>query len=131
MRYEVMKMWTDALRSGKYKKGRSRLCVVKKNNSKKYCCLGVLCDLYNHYNEIKINVGDDPLNSAGHCIRFDGASAMLPSSVVSWAGMKSDGGFFQNSSGGTQALYAINDCPVKKPSFKRMADIIEKNWRNL
>lgn len=31
--------WIDALRSGKYRQGRGRLC----DDSSRYCCLGVLC----------------------------------------------------------------------------------------
>jgi hypothetical protein len=34
------KKWVEALRSGKYKKGRGAL-----KNRGRYCCLGVLCDI--------------------------------------------------------------------------------------
>ena len=38
---EKKKRWVEALRSGGYRQGKSRLC---KDDS--YCCLGVACDLF-------------------------------------------------------------------------------------
>lgn len=38
---EVKQLWIDALRSGKYKQGLGKL-----RDSNNFCCLGVLCDLY-------------------------------------------------------------------------------------
>lgn len=37
---ELAVKWIEALRSGKYKQGRSRL-----KHSGRYCCLGVLCEV--------------------------------------------------------------------------------------
>lgn len=37
----VIKKWTDALRSGKYKQTKNTL-----QDAKGYCCLGVACDLF-------------------------------------------------------------------------------------
>lgn len=44
MNKAVKKRWIAALRSGKYKQGRKRLCSIK-NGKSKYCCLGVLTDI--------------------------------------------------------------------------------------
>ena len=41
MNQEIKQKWVDALRSGKYEQGRGFLRV-----GDKFCCLGVLCDLY-------------------------------------------------------------------------------------
>lgn len=41
MRAELKKEWLEALRSGKYKQGESRLRTKEGG----YCCLGVLCDV--------------------------------------------------------------------------------------
>lgn len=38
---EIKKAWVEALRSGKYKQGRS----VLRSASDEFCCLGVLCDV--------------------------------------------------------------------------------------
>ena len=35
------KIWTDALRSGKFEQGKLELCNTDKDGQKKYCCLGV------------------------------------------------------------------------------------------
>ena len=39
---KVKQAWIDALRSGKYKQARKRLY---RQETKGYCCLGVLCDI--------------------------------------------------------------------------------------
>lgn len=46
MNPEVKKLWVEALRSGKYQQGKRRLKVEGLPESPRYCCLGVLCDLY-------------------------------------------------------------------------------------
>jgi hypothetical protein len=42
MNKEIKEKWINALRSGKYEQGKSQL----RSLSNKFCCLGVLCDLY-------------------------------------------------------------------------------------
>jgi hypothetical protein len=44
MNAKLLKRWTTALRSGKYKKGKDALRIKAKNGDK-FCCLGVLCDI--------------------------------------------------------------------------------------
>lgn len=44
MKTEYKQKWIDALRSGKYKQGRGILKTV----DGEFCCLGVLCDVYNN-----------------------------------------------------------------------------------
>src|SRR6056297_2776684 len=39
---ETTQKWIDALRSGKYEQNISAL----RSNDNKFCCLGVLCDIY-------------------------------------------------------------------------------------
>lgn len=41
MNKEIKKLWIDALKSGEYEQGRWRL-----KTKNRYCCLGVLCDIY-------------------------------------------------------------------------------------
>ena len=43
--------WIAALLSGKYKQGQEVLCSVYKEE-KRYCCLGVGCDVYNSHKEL-------------------------------------------------------------------------------
>ena len=42
MKKELAQEWVDALRSGRYKKGKRKL----KDHSGGYCCLGVLADMH-------------------------------------------------------------------------------------
>ena len=52
MNPELKTKWIEALRSGKYKQGKSRL----KNADETMCCLGVLCDLMNgEWAKTKVN----------------------------------------------------------------------------
>ena len=43
--------WVDALKSGEYKQGQSRL----RNIENKYCCLGVACDIYEKQTKQKLS----------------------------------------------------------------------------
>jgi len=115
---DIARKWTAALRSGKYRKTQGILCKVDKYGNKSHCCLGVLTELYNkeHKNE-KVNV-------------FGGAS--LDFKVVKWAGMNDGFGYIRGASEVERdSLIKINDCKRSRHSFKRIADIIEKNVENL
>lgn len=41
----VRRKWINALRSGKYKKGRGKLCQIANQWDLSYCCLGVACQI--------------------------------------------------------------------------------------
>lgn len=137
MNKQVMELWVKALRSGKYRKGRNRLCTISKNGNKKWCCLGVLCDLYNEHNDpLKTEWKTDSWvdKNVLYYKYFSGGvlletPSILPQEVREWASISSDNGQFNNRT--TQALTELNDCTKGKRSFKRMADIIEKNWEQL
>lgn len=45
MNREIALKLADALESGEYAQGRSRLCLVNENGSKEFCCLGVLSEI--------------------------------------------------------------------------------------
>jgi hypothetical protein len=73
MNPEVKKVWISALRSGKYAQTQGSL-----RQGDRYCCLGVLCDLY-----------PDP--AGGHwggdyVKRFLGNTGSPPTKVCEWAG---------------------------------------------
>lgn len=109
MKESVAKEWIAALRSGKYKQGQGQL-----KTQDKFCCLGVLCDIS------KQSEWFNSYYDENHC---------TPSpKIVKWAEMKErnpmvlvEGEFW--------SLAMIND--IKKYSFEKIADIIEKNWENL
>jgi hypothetical protein len=117
MNKNIMKKWTKALKSGKYRKTTGALCKISKQGNASYCCLGVLTDLFN-----KEHTPDKQRQLIG--------CGVLSSSVMKWAGIKSATGMLDYNSKET-SLTDLNDCKKGKRSFKRMADIIEKNWEQL
>jgi hypothetical protein len=119
MNKNIMKKWVKALRSGKYRKTTGDLCKVAQNGNKSYCCLGVLTDLYNKENK------RCPVETVGE--------KDLSHWVMDWSGMHSSFGSLKYgySDKTITSLSELNDCNKAKRSFKRMADIIEKNWEQL
>jgi hypothetical protein len=120
MNKKIMTKWVKALRSGKYRKTREVLCKVAENGNKSWCCLGVLTDLYNKEHK------QDP-------IEIDACDTDLPYAVKEWSNMGSYQGSLPCGYGNlpVTSLAELNDCKNSKRSFKRMADIIEKNWEQL
>ena len=109
-----MEKWVAVLRSGEYKQGRTQL-----KDGDTYCCLGVLCEISGEYYS-------------------DGAGDLSPE-VQDWAGMDSSDGWLPKeykAKDGSRSwvLYELNDREDDKGkslSFKQIANIIEKNWREL
>lgn len=133
MNPDVKQTWLTALRSGNYVQGRERLVDLGTDGSKKYCCLGVLCDL-----AVKAGVNVEVLESQyDHVVTYDHEISILPNSVMEWAGLDdcnpnvyrhtipdSDGRIVMFS------LAELNDgCEsfrVPARSFAEIADIIER-----
>lgn len=117
MKYNIMKKWVKALRSGDYKQGRETLC-----SDGKYCCLGVLCDLAS-----KEDICHKTEDSFGfNSVDYDERDDVLPQSVRDWSGMKTDSG---DRIGKRISLLELND--TNRYSFKRIANIIEKEYKDL
>ena len=78
---ENAERWVEALESGDYKQGVSRL----RPREDRYCCLGVGCNLYNpkgwHY---PLDVFD-----------FMDSSSTLPDEVAEWLGLRDQFGHFE------------------------------------
>lgn len=106
MNAELKAKWIEALRSGKYKQGRTQL----RSDNDAFCCLGVLCDIEPDVTWEKKTGSYDAVYDS----EFDGGE--LPSSFREWAGISSDR---------EQELIEMNDDYGK--SFAEIADYIEKN----
>jgi hypothetical protein len=117
MKKKIADKWVKALRSGKYKRTKEVLCR-QQENGKEYCCLGVLCDLYMKEKGGKWYAANGYPFGA---LKFAGMEQSLPEKVRKWAGMKSDVGHYDSR---YDCLSDRNDAGT---SFKRIADIIEKN----
>jgi len=109
MNPEVKKLWVEALRSGKYKQGKSRL-----RRGGEYCCLGVLCDI----SGLGEWEGDDYVTTEAYGYR----SADLPPAVEKWAGLKDSFGGQVSFNGIDRDLAYHNDVGR---TFAEIADTIE------
>jgi hypothetical protein len=122
MKKEVMKKWVAALRSGKYRQGEGQLKIPAKHQGHvKYCCLGVLCDI------APKTVGEWGKKKTPYP-NFAGSDGSLGKKVRNWSGVKTDTGQVI-ADGKPCNLAYLND--VEGVSFKKIADVIEDNWRKL
>lgn len=76
MKPKVKKLWVQALLSGEYKQGRSRL----RDDKNRFCCLGVLCNLHaqTHPRFAKRQT---------NTVRYDRAIGIPSERVLKWAGL--------------------------------------------
>jgi len=138
MNKEIAKIWTAALRSGEYGQATGVLVEINPADGEKvgYCCLGVLCDL-----AVKAGVpisvdgptlceADDPDDEEyWNGVEYDSSDALLPDSVMKWAGLRSDDGKLFGSGDGfygneNDTLAARNDGGA---SFAEIAELIDTN----
>jgi hypothetical protein len=140
MKKDIAKKWVKALRSGKYKQGKSFLKQFNSKGQPKHCCLGVLCELYNdtmkknHKRTISVKSHDDLHIDY---VTFANKDDSLPAVVRKWAGIKNEMGTFdyhEKDAYGifkrtrTKCLADLNDTGKK---FSTIADIIDKNVENI
>ncbi|HEY6018332.1 MAG TPA: hypothetical protein VIY48_00070 [Candidatus Paceibacterota bacterium] len=133
MNKEIAELWTEALRSGDYDQATGTLVSVDGSNGEivGYCCLGVLCDLAVsagvavEYEGPKKHVGEydptDPEDVYWTGVKYDSSDALLPMSVMNWAGMGANDGSWGDS---PDSLAVLNDAGF---TFDRIARIINKN----
>lgn len=137
MKKDIAKLWTKALRSGKYKQGKFNL----RNHNNSFCCLGVLCDLYNKEQKKKkkktLNVVKINNIVEGKCYKYGLSTSYLPVVVRKWAGMKTTNGSFKAKNGKFNdvkngewyTLAGLNDGDFGRgsKSFDKIAAIINAN----
>jgi hypothetical protein len=95
---EIKKLWIEALRSGKYKRGEGAL-----RSEGKHCCLGVLCELRG--------------------VKFNGAQEYPNKATQKWAGLSSEDPEVEVEGMVCTSLAELNDAGW---TFKRLANLIEK-----
>ena len=127
MKEDIKNKWVAALRSGDYKQGRNAL---EKNGE--FCCLGVLSDL-SIKEDICTKKAKD-ISGAGLVTFYDkfdnfGWEGTLPRAVKEWAGMKDTVGTLPDGAEVKSSLLQLNDSA--KYSFEQIADVIERNWKEL
>ena len=118
---DLRRRWVEALRSGRYRQGLNVLCKIvdlprdtsgKQRSERRYCCLGVLCDVIDPSGWIKTDDGRPDREywkhaGTGHTGRVD-----LPSELKSQLGIYD-----------TSRYMAMND--EEHLSFEAIADRIE------
>jgi len=138
MNTNIAKMWIDALRSGEYKQGKFVLHNVTKDT---WCCLGVLCDLYQKNCEegfvlptgitILLN-GDGTIaeeNDGVKVLNYDTMYKELPYEVANWAGMDTNRVGWRQGRIPNEETYSslaiMND--ARGFDFNQIAETIELN----
>lgn len=105
MKPEIKAQWLAALRSGDYQQGTSLL-----HYEDRFCCLGVLCDLYAKDTG---NAWDS--EAFGSVCNMYGQDGTLPLQVQEWAGLE-----YSNP----MDLAGRNDSGA---TFEELAELIEEN----
>ncbi len=111
------KLWTEALRSGKYSQ-----CEAALRNSVGYCCLGVACEVYiAQGNKLRV---EEQLNYMEGLVyyKYDGEKEMLPKVVMNWFGLRRNDGHYFINDVTTSRLVDDNDL---RRTFEEIAEIIE------
>jgi hypothetical protein len=88
---EVKEKWVGALRSGEFRQTTGRLRSITREGPR-YCCLGVLCELYRAEHPESSWLDAAFLDAASHFVPAPGVEptgGYLPTEVVEWAGLKS------------------------------------------
>lgn len=122
MNPEVKTLWVQALRSGEYQQGTGRLNRTDSlTQTTGYCCLGVLCDVYNK-NTGKGKWVPDRRGVFGNAFvaaSNDMSATTLPNAVTEWSGL--------NQYSAVSHLVEMNDSRTIHRDFNGIADWIEEN----
>lgn len=106
----IKERWISALNSGEYKQGKG----VLRSADNRYCCLGVLCDIYSKEHNVEWEQdGNYEILDNGY---------LLPKEVVLWSEMNTDVGAYDDSN------YALTTDNDSGKTFDEIAKIIEKHF---
>jgi hypothetical protein len=118
----VKKMWLDALRDGSYEQGAGHLSHIPAGSTtRRFCCLGVLCDLGVKAGVVKEIQDIDPDIMAYGQYQH---TAELPEEVVEWSGLSTDNPAVKFGVG-REFLANLNDHGTP---FTEIADLIEASY---
>src|SRR5689334_10863112 len=120
MNKRVKRLWVKALRSGEYRQAKKFL-RTKANGEIRYCCLGVLCEIYRQ--ETQDGSWGDSTNKAWFQVSDGGDDAELPVAVMEWAEIDDPDPQLGVSSNAPTAA-KLND---RGETFEYIADRIEKH----
>lgn len=116
-----LRLWLDALRSGDYQQGSGSL----RPSQDAYCCLGVLCDVYQR----ETGNGEFDVDRQGFFAAGEFDEACPPRAVLDWIGCDDlDGDFLvtPDECDKKKNVVALNDGHFcEKRSFAEIADLLE------
>lgn len=116
MNQRIKKLWIKALRSGKYKQGEGYL--RRNGDAERFCCLGVLCDLY------RKATGEGEWSDRAFCLPDGSFSAsVLPVRVIEWAGLSAHTDPMNPRLGRVHNASSLND---NGKTFSEIADRVER-----
>lgn len=115
----IKRLWTGALRSGRYRQGTGALRRQLPGGEAEYCCLGVLCDLY----AAETGRAWEPFPSYRNDWAMHGRADVLPREVADWAGL-ADVDPLVLRGGSYVHLSTLND---EEMSFAGIAGLIEEH----
>lgn len=121
MKARVKQQWLRALRSGRYRQGQNLL----RTNKDGFCCLGVLCDVYNK--GLKRNQWRQTGEFKEWAFGKTKEMSSLPPAVQRWAGLRDDDPTINDPIKEGHSVSASSANDNLKYSFKRIAKLIEKN----
>ncbi len=137
MNAKILKRWSAALRSGKFKQGRGTL-RLDDGKGQRWCCLGVLCELHRRALGGKwkwFNTDEGGCLSYGTSLS-NSKKGFPPGPVVAWAGMKSHNPALLLPFGGDDAMprmsaadmndYGDDGKANKRYGFKSIATALER-----
>lgn len=129
MNASIGRKWISALRSSLYAQGRSWLRQANNNGEFRYCCLGVLCDIYTQENNKEWDQVANPNSRSTLPIisSIENVDNVLPNEVIEWAGLNSDNPRI-DVNGIKIALSDLND--QYEYDFDTLADLIEAQLLN-
>jgi hypothetical protein len=113
--------WLEALESEKYTQGRSSLKTQDKDNSPKYCCLGVGCEIFDVERHDQLRNGDFPFGG-------DRTTCYAPvelKEILALYGDQGDSDFYREQPNKFRSLISYND--YEKKTFKEIAKIVRDN----
>tara|TARA_R100001244_G_scaffold129809_3_gene101490 strand:- start:789 stop:1172 length:384 start_codon:yes stop_codon:yes gene_type:complete len=123
MKSNVKAKWIETLESGRYRQGHDQLKIPGTKNTKaKYCCLGVLCNIYMK------ETGKGKWHSDGYFLLGDiEEETELPRTVKEWAGLNRTNPRI-NINGESHDISELNDGHIflKRRSFKEIAQLIRE-----
>lgn len=115
-----VRLWVEALRSGKYKQARAMLENVGTGGM---CCLGVAC-------RVAMDAGlpvERTTDWSGR-VRYDGHDALAPLSVLEWLGLDHGGNIAVRAeeNGRSYVVTELND--TYDWDFNMIADAVEREY---